>query len=81
VPDETRARRAIASLATRVDSAAVAPEEGAEGEALRPLDLSPHPGSRSFGPTGATFRTGVWGSYGIGRATITYDRDTDLCEA
>jgi hypothetical protein len=49
VPDETRARTAIASLAARVDPAALAPQGGAEGEALRPLDLSPHPGSRSRG--------------------------------
>jgi hypothetical protein len=47
VPDEERARAAIAALATRIDPALLAPEGGAEGEALRPLDLSPHPGSRS----------------------------------
>jgi len=47
VPDEDRARDAIASLATRIDPAALAPEGGAEGEGLRPLDLSPSPGSRS----------------------------------
>jgi hypothetical protein len=46
VPDEQRARAAIASLATRVDLSAVA-GEGADGEALRALDLSPRPGSRS----------------------------------
>ncbi|MEA2160475.1 MAG: hypothetical protein QOD66_2855 [Solirubrobacteraceae bacterium] len=49
VPDEERARAAIASLGTRVDQFAVAPVGGVEGEALRPLDLSPRPGSRSRG--------------------------------
>ena len=48
VDDEERARTAISSLATRVDPAVV-PVGGAEGEALRPLDLSPRPGSRSRG--------------------------------
>jgi hypothetical protein len=46
VPDEQRARAAIASLATRVHLSALA-GEGADGEALRALDLSPRPGSRS----------------------------------
>ena len=49
VPDEQRAHTAIASLAARGDTSAVAPVGGVEGEALRPLDLSPHPGSRSRG--------------------------------
>ena len=47
VPDEERARAAIASLTTRVDPSAVVPVGGVEGETLRPLDLSPRPGSRS----------------------------------
>ena len=47
VPDEQRARAAIVSLTARVDISAVAPVGGVEGEALRPLDLSPRPGSRS----------------------------------
>jgi hypothetical protein len=47
VPDEQRARAAIASLASRVDTSAVVAVGGVEGEALRPLDLSPRPGSRS----------------------------------
>jgi hypothetical protein len=47
VPDERRARAAIASLGRRVDVSAIAPPGGIEGEALRPLDLSPRPGSRS----------------------------------
>ena len=47
VPDEQRARAAIASLAARVDISVVAPVGGVEGEALRPLDLSPRPRSRS----------------------------------
>jgi hypothetical protein len=54
VPDEDRARAAVASLATRVDPAAIAPVGGTEGETLRPLDLSPHPGSRSRGLVGDT---------------------------
>ena len=49
VPDEPRARAAIASLTARVDTSVVAPVGGVEGEALRPLDLSPRPGSRSRG--------------------------------
>ncbi len=49
VPDDQRARAAIASLAARVDASALAPIGGTEGEALRPLDLSPRPGSRSRG--------------------------------
>jgi hypothetical protein len=48
-PDEQRARAAVESLATRADATAVAPVGGVEGEALRPLDLSPRPGSRSRG--------------------------------
>jgi hypothetical protein len=47
VPDEQRARAAIASLDARVDPAALEPVGGTEGERLRPLDLSPRPGSRS----------------------------------
>ena len=49
VPDEQRASAAIASLTARVDTSAVAPIGGIEGESLRPLDISPHPGSRSRG--------------------------------
>jgi hypothetical protein len=49
VPDERRARVAIAALASRVDPSVVAPVGGVEGEALRALDLSPHPGNRSRG--------------------------------
>jgi len=47
VPDKARARAAIAALRPRIDSTALAPEAGTEGEALRPLDLSPRPGSPS----------------------------------
>ena len=46
VPDEQRARAAIASLATRVGPSALG-GDGADGEGLRALDLSPRPGSRS----------------------------------
>ncbi len=44
VPDEERARAAIASLAAGVDQSSFVV---ADGEGLRALDLSPHPGSRS----------------------------------
>ena len=47
VPDEERARAALEQLASIVDPTVIVPEAGAEGEALRPLDLSPRPGSRS----------------------------------
>jgi hypothetical protein len=47
VPDEARARAAIASLADRGAHSIVTVSGGIEGEALRPLDLSPHPFSRS----------------------------------
>jgi hypothetical protein len=47
VRDEQRARAAIASLKDRVDPSGIAPVGGVEGEALRPLDLSPRPGGRS----------------------------------
>jgi len=55
VPDEARARAALSALAERVDGGAVAVDGGAEGEALRPLDLSPRPGlrSRALLPAGA----------------------------
>ncbi len=49
VSDEQRSRAAITSLAARVDRAAVAPVGGVEGEALRPLDISPRPRSPSRG--------------------------------
>jgi hypothetical protein len=52
VPDEQRARDAIESLRARVDTTAVAPVGGVEGEALRPLDLSPRPSSQSRGLLG-----------------------------
>jgi hypothetical protein len=47
VPDDARARAAIASLRSRVNPEAFAPAGGAEGERLRPLDISPRPGTRS----------------------------------
>jgi hypothetical protein len=49
VPDQERARMAIDSLAERIDVSELAPVGGVEGEALRPLDFSPLPGSRSRG--------------------------------
>ena len=48
-PDDDRARRAIAKLADRVDPSAGAVTGFVEGEALRPLDLSPRPDTRSRG--------------------------------
>jgi hypothetical protein len=47
VPDDDRARAAIAALSPRVDPEKFAPAGGTEGERLRPLDISPRPGSRS----------------------------------
>ena len=47
VPDEDRARAALARLRDRIDPAKFAPAGGVEGERLRPLDISPRPGSRS----------------------------------
>jgi hypothetical protein len=47
VPDEDRARASLTRLAESVDPSSIALVGGAEGEALRPLDLSPRPGSRS----------------------------------
>jgi hypothetical protein len=50
VPDDDRARAALARLRggrDRIDPAALAVAGGAEGERLRPLDISPRPGSRS----------------------------------
>ena len=47
VPDSGHAQDMISSLAKRVDASVIAPMGGVEGEALRPLDLSPRPGSRS----------------------------------
>ncbi len=47
VPDEDRARATLTRLASTVDPTGIAPVGGTEGEALRPLDLSPRPGSRS----------------------------------
>jgi hypothetical protein len=47
-PDAARAEAAVATLAERVAGTdAIALDAGAEGEALRPLDLSPRPGTRS----------------------------------
>lgn len=49
VPDEDRARAAVGSLTERMGPSAGAIAGYAEGEALRPLDLSPRPGARSRG--------------------------------
>jgi hypothetical protein len=47
VPDSERAQAAVQRLSATVDPTAIAPAGGAEGEALRPLDFSPRPGTRS----------------------------------
>ncbi len=47
VPDADRAHAALEALASTADPTAIAPEGGAEGEALRPLDFSPRPDSRT----------------------------------
>jgi len=47
VPDADRAHAALASMRPRIDPTAFAPVGGVEGERLRPLDISPRPGSRS----------------------------------
>jgi hypothetical protein len=36
-------------------------------------------GGSSFGPTGTSFRSGVWGNLGDGRLTINYDPAEDAC--
>lgn len=38
-------------------------------------------GGSGYGPPNTTYRTGVWGSYGPGRATISYDESTDSCDS
>jgi len=47
VPDDRRANEALATLKSRVSPEVLTPSSGTEGEALRPLDISPNPGSRS----------------------------------
>jgi hypothetical protein len=47
VADDARARAALASLAERVSPETFSPASGIDEEVLRPLDVSPHPGSRS----------------------------------
>ncbi|MFZ0974052.1 MAG: hypothetical protein WAN22_17605 [Solirubrobacteraceae bacterium] len=47
VPDDRRARAAVASLRPKVNPEAFAPAGGTEGERLRELDISRRPGSRS----------------------------------
>ncbi len=47
VADADRAQAALTSLRARIDPAAFAPIGGIEGERIRPLDISPRPGSRS----------------------------------
>lgn len=47
VPDEERARAAVRTIAASVNPAALVPDGGSEGEALRALDLSPRPGRPS----------------------------------
>jgi hypothetical protein len=47
VPDEKRARAALSGISERLSPDVLAPPDGIAGERLRPLDISPHPGSRS----------------------------------
>jgi hypothetical protein len=47
VADEERARAALSSLAERISPEVLAPPVDTDEEVLRPLDISPHPGSRS----------------------------------
>jgi hypothetical protein len=45
----------------------------------RPLGAGQGGGGSSFGPTGASFRGGVWGNLGDGSLTIGYDPGSDGC--
>lgn len=44
-----------------------------------PLGAAHGGGGSSFGPNGASFRSGVWGNLGDGRLTISYDPAEDAC--
>jgi hypothetical protein len=44
-----------------------------------PLGAAHGGGGSSFGPTGASFRSGVWGNLGNGSLTISYDPAGDAC--
>ena len=44
-----------------------------------PLGAAHGGGGSSFGPTGTSFRSGVWGNLGDGRLTISYDPAEDAC--
>jgi Glycine rich protein len=54
---------------------------GGGGSTNSPLGGGEGGGGSGYGPSNTTFRTGVWGSYGSGRATISYDPGADNCEA
>ena len=54
---------------------------GGGGSTNSPVGGGQGGGGSGYGPPNKSFRTGVWGSYGNGRATISYDPDTDRCTA
>jgi len=53
---------------------------GGGGSTNSPLGGGEGGGGSGYGPPNTTFRSGVWGSNGSGRATVSYDPDAD-CEA
>ena len=54
---------------------------GGGGSTSSPLGGGQGGGGSGYGPANTTFRTGVWGSYGNGRATVSYDPAADNCDA
>ena len=54
---------------------------GGGGSTSSPLGGGQGGGGSGYGPANTTFRTGVWGSYGNGRATVSYDPAADNCAA
>lgn len=52
---------------------------GGGGATYSPLGGGQGGGGSGYGPPNTTFRTGVWGSYGSGRATVSYDPAVDMC--
>jgi len=54
---------------------------GGGGSTNSPLGGGQGGGGSGYGPSNTMFQTGVWGSYGSGRAIISYDLDTDGCDS
>jgi hypothetical protein len=54
---------------------------GGGGSTNSPLGGGEGGGGSGYGPPNTTFRTGVWGSYGSGRARVGYDPGTDECDS